>query len=200
MEEANSPRTIIVMGAQGSGKGTQLSLLKNYFSNNIPGAVFQFSTGDGFRALLKDTTYTAHQASDYYHAGKLQPLFLTVTMWGKAFMEMLDKGQHIFIDGYPRTEIEAQVLDTAFDFYTREKVDVLFFDVPEAQVIERMKARGRSDDTDEAIAERLAYYNKYTVPVFDYYKKNPRYMIHTIDAHRSIEDIHADVIKVLHLQ
>ncbi len=197
--EASSARTIIVMGPQGSGKGTQLSLLKNYFSQNVTGAVFQFSTGDGFRALLKESTYTATQASDYYHAGKLQPLFLTVTMWGKAFMDMLEKGQHVFIDGYPRTALEAQVLDTAFDFYDRQQVDVLFFDVPQSQVIERMKARARADDTDEAIAERLAYYNKYTVPVFEYYKDNARYVIHTIDASRSIDEIHADVLKALTL-
>lgn len=193
-------RTIIVMGPQGSGKGTQLSLLKKYFEEELKQSVFQFSTGDGFRKLLTESTYTSGLVSAAYNSGKLQPLFLTVALWGQAFMQSLQAGQSMFIDGYPRTVLEAEVLETAFQFYGCDQVDVLFFDVPEADVIARMKLRGRSDDTDAAIAQRLEYYRNNTVPIFEYFKTNPRYIVHTIDARPAIDEIHRAVLSALTLR
>jgi len=185
--------TVIFMGSQGSGKGTQVELLRSFFQNTLDNHVFHFATGDGFRSLMQNNTHTSTLVAERMHQGMLQPLFLTVWMWGGAFVEKLSGDEHMLIDGYPRTLLEAQVLESAFDFYKKEKVIVIHLEVSDEESIKRMHARSRDDDHNEAIVKRLEQYHGLTKPILDYYKNNNRYHLINIDGERSIQDIHQDI-------
>ncbi len=187
------PHTVIFIGSQGSGKGTQVELLRSFFQEISHVPVFHFATGDGFRALMKEDNHTSRLVAERMSGGILQPLFLTIWMWGSAFVQGLSGNEHMLIDGYPRTLTEAEVLETALDFYKKEKVIVIHLQVSDEESKKRMYARGRADDHDEAIAKRLEQYHELTKPILDYYKNHARYQVIDIQGERSIEEIHNDI-------
>ncbi len=191
-------RTVIFMGPQGSGKGTQLANVREYFdTRNEHGSVFQ--TGDMYRALQKEDTFVAGRVRETLDRGMLQPLALTVALWGREFIEHSNPGAHHLIDGFPRRLAEAKLLHEMLEFCERLPADVVFLDVDDASVIERMKGRGRADDTEAAIAKRMDFYKKHTAPIIPYYESNDAYTVHRIDASASLEDVTAAVFRALDL-
>src|SRR3989344_4503884 len=122
-----SPHTFIFVGPSGSGKGTQVDLLKQYLAKKTP-EVPQFSsyTGDGFRNLMNGTTLAAHLAKDIQNAGLLQPEFLAIYLWADNLIKNVTGKEHLFIDGSPRKPAEAIVLDSAMEFYKRQPVPPIF--------------------------------------------------------------------------
>lgn len=185
--------TVIFMGPQGSGKGTQVELLRSFFQDTSDTPIFHFATGDGFRSLMKDNNHTSKIVAERMHQGVLQPLFLTIWMWGGAFVQSLSGNEHMLIDGYPRTLLEAEVLESALDFYKKEKVIVIHLQVSDVESIKRMHSRSREDDHDEAIVKRLEQYHTLTKPILEYYKNHDRYHVIDIQGEKSIQDIHQDI-------
>jgi adenylate kinase len=185
--------TVIFMGPQGSGKGTQVELLRSFFQNQSETPIFHFATGDGFRSLMQGQNYTSTLVAESMDKGELQPLFLTVWMWGGAFVESLRGDEHMLIDGYPRTLLEAEVLESALHFYKKESVTVIHLQVSDEESKKRMQGRGRADDHEEAITKRLEQYHQLTKPILDYYEQHPRYSVITIDGEKSIQEIHQDI-------
>jgi adenylate kinase len=195
------PQTVIFIGPQGSGKGTQIARLASRLREKDPTRrVVDVQTGRRFRALAaKGENFTETHVAETIDTGMFQPLFLSVVLWGDAFLHHVDTECHLLIDGFPRTVEEAVVLETALAFYARAPLTVIILDVPEEQVRERMKQRARKDDTDEAIAIRLQDYRDKTLPVLAYYeKRDDTRMIH-INASRDIDTVASDVAEALGL-
>lgn len=191
--------TIIFIGPQGSGKGTQIERLKATLKEHDPAhRIVDIQTGRRFRALAaKQEGYTEMRVSETLNTGILQPLFLSVVLWGDAFQNQVDEECHILIDGFPRTVHEAHVLESALSFYKRTPVTVIHLDTPEPVVRERMVSRAREDDTPESIEARLAWYREETLPVVEYYRARPHTHVIDIDGTKSIDAVQQEILKAL---
>lgn len=189
------PQTFIFFGRSGCGKGTQLNLLKDYFNKEDPSRKhFSFSTGDGFREFFGRNTYASNLSKVITEQGKLQPLFLTVSLWGSAMLNNLEEANHMFIDGYPRRQEEAEILDGALKFFNRENIILLDFIVSRETSKKRMLGRGRYDDTEENTEIRLDWYDKDVTPAINYIKNQPGYIYIPIDGEGSVEKIQEEII------
>jgi adenylate kinase len=193
-----TPKTFIFTGRSGCGKGTQLKLLKEYLEKNNPGqSSFMSVTGDMFRSFFETNTYTSTIAKDLTARGELQPLFLTIWLWAKSFVEGYNPESNVFIDGYPRRIEEAIAVDSLLKFYKRENVIVLNFVVSRDTSKARMLSRGRADDTVENAETRLNWYDKDVTPAIDFFRTKEGYVFLDIDGEQPIQKIHEDIINKL---
>jgi adenylate kinase len=194
------PQTIIFIGPQGSGKGTQIQKLDAVLKTRDPGRrVVDIQTGRRFRALAaKGEGYTEKHVGATLDEGILQPLFLSVVLWGDAMREHLDTDCHLLIDGFPRTLEEAKVLESALAFYV--PLTIINLNAPEDVVRARMKSRAREDDTPESIEARLRWYREETLPVIAYYRERQDTNVVDIDGTGSIEAVHDAIRNALALQ
>jgi len=194
-----NPLTVIFIGPQGSGKGTQIDKLDAVLTATDPTRqVVDIQTGRRFRALAaQGEGYTEEHVGQTLDSGVLQPLFLSVNLWGDAMRTFVDNDCHLLIDGFPRTVAEATVLESALAFYKRSPVTVVNLDTPEEVVRKRMQGRARKDDTPESIEARLTWYREETMPVIDYYRSRPDTNVVDIDGMDTIEGVHDQIIKAL---
>jgi len=196
-----NPKTIIFIGPQGSGKGTQIEKLDKVLREKDPTRkVIDIQTGRRFRAMAaKGEGYTEKKVQSTLDSGILQPLFLSTVLWGDAMKEHLDAECHLLVDGFPRIVEEAKVLESALEFYERNQLSIINLDTPEEVVRERMEGRARPDDTPDSIAERLRWYRDETLPVVEFYRKRERTTVHDIEGTDTIEGVHQAILTALEL-
>jgi len=194
--------TIIFVGPQGSGKGTQIERLSKVLRvQDSTRRVVDIQTGRRFRSLAeKQEGFTEQQIHKTLNTGMLQPLFLSVVLWGDAFHHHVDPDCHLLIDGFPRTVNEAKVLESAFRFYERKNVTIINLDTPEEIVRRRMETRARKDDTNESIEARLVWYREETIPVLEYYRARHDTQIFDIDGTGSIDEVHTAILSHIGIQ
>lgn len=195
------PKTIIFIGPQGSGKGTQITKLDAVLETKDPTRrIVDIQTGRRFRALAaRSEGYTETHVAKTIDSGVLQPLFLSVHLWADAMQEHVDEDCHLLVDGFPRTVREARVLETALEFYKRSPLDIINLDTPEEVVRARMESRARADDTPESIEARLEWYRTETLPVIEHYRERANTTVHDIDGTKDIEGVHAEIVAALKL-
>jgi adenylate kinase len=181
--------TIVFFGPPGSGKGTQASRLAGTLG--IP----QISTGDLLRANVKSGTELGAIAKPIMESGALVPDELVTRMLRQRLEEPDAKAGALF-DGYPRTLGQADSLDALLRDMNRKVDAVLFIDVPDEPIVERLVKRaeleGRADDTPGTIRERLRVYREKTAPVAGRYADAG--VLVTIDGNRSVDAVAADVL------
>jgi adenylate kinase len=196
-----APRTVIFVGPQGSGKGTQIERLRVLLTQRDPmRRVVDIQTGRRFRALAaKMETFAERKVAATLDTGILQPDFLTHILWGEAMIDQLDPLAHLLVDGFPRTVVQAHVLEDAFKFFERPMITVINLETPEAIVRARMHDRARADDTDESIENRLRWYREDTLPVLAYYRERPQTVVHDIDGQQSVDNVHEAIVTALGL-
>ena len=190
-------KTIIFIGPQGSGKGTQIQLLSKALKQAQPDRpVLDIQTGRRFRALAaKGEGFTEKKIFETLDSGVLQPLFLSVVLWGDALHHHADPESHILIDGFPRTVHEAHVLESALSFYRRDPLTVINLEASEDLVRERMRHRARPDDTENSIEARLAWYREETLPVLAYYRQRPHTSVIDCDGTKTITEVHDEILR-----
>lgn len=196
-----TPKTVIFIGPQGSGKGTQIERLDAVLRQLDPTRrVVDIQTGRRFRAMAASGEgYTERHIQATLNTGILQPLFLSTVLWGDAMRTHLDDQCHLLIDGFPRVIDEAKVLESALNFYSRDSVDIIYLNTPEEVVRTRMITRARPDDTKESIEERLRWYREETLPVVEYYRARAATRVHDIDGTASIDEVHSAILNALNL-
>ncbi len=193
-------KTVIFIGPQGSGKGTQIEKLKAVLEARDRRRVVDIQTGRRFRALAAtQETFAEDKIATSLNSGVLQPDFITTVLWGRAMLDQLDDKSHLLIDGFPRTVGQIPDLDDAFKFFDRMTIDVVNLATPEAVVRARMESRARQDDTSDSIEERLRWYREETLPVIEYYRTRPNTRVHDVDGTLSIDDVHAAILAGLQL-
>ena len=195
------PKTFIFIGRSGSGKGTQAKLLIDALKAADPGrGVLYIQTGEEFREFIKGDGYTEKLAKESYEAGILMPEFLSIHQWVRALVERYTGDEHIIFDGTPRKFHEAGVLESVFGFYDIEKVWVINVEITPEESLKRLLLRKRLDDDEDNIKKRMAWYETDVAPAVEYYRTNPGYHFLKIDGERSVEAIHADIVKRLGLE
>lgn len=208
-----------MLGAPGAGKGTQAKMIAEKYS--IP----HISTGDIFRANIKNGTELGKKAKSYMDKGQLVPDELTLDLIMDRFKEDDCKNGYV-LDGFPRTIPQAEALDKALET-AGEKVDfAIDVDVPDENIVKRMGGRRacvncgatyhivysptkiegkcdkcgedlivRDDDKPETVLSRLDVYHTQTQPLIDYY--NNQGILKTVDGTVDMKDVFNAIVDIL---
>ena len=171
---------IILLGPPGSGKGTQSEFLCG--SLGIP----QISTGDMLRAAVAAGSELGRKVEAVMNSGALVSDELIAEVV-KDRLAQADAQAGFLLDGYPRTEPQAETLAGILESSGIELDHVILIDVPEEELIARAVARGREDDKEEVVRERQRVYAEKTAPLIDYYRAQG--LLREVDGNRTIEEV-----------
>ncbi len=177
------PVRLVILGRQGSGKGTQCALLVDHY------AIPHISTGDMLREAVAEGTDFGKMAKQIMDRGDLVSDDIIVGV----VEERLSKADAVpgfLLDGFPRTVGQAEALAAI-----AAPAVVVNLDVPTDLVLERMLARGRADDTEEAITRRLELYEEQTAPLVAYY--DGLGVLVTVDGVGEVDEVFARVVKAI---
>ena len=210
---------IIMLGAPGAGKGTQAKKIADKYQ--IP----HISTGDIFRANIKEGTELGKKAKSYMDQGLLVPDELTLDLIMDRFQNP-DCANGYVLDGFPRTIPQAEALTEALE-KNGESIDyAINVEVPDENIVTRMSGRRaclacgatyhvvyaptkvegicdrcgeklvlRDDDKPETVKKRLDVYHSQTQPLIDYYTKQGKLV--EVDGTQSVDAVFAAIVKIL---
>ena len=183
---------ILLLGPQGAGKGTQGKLIAS--EHGIP----HVATGDMLRAAMADGSELGRQVRPIYDSGGLVPDDLMIALIRERLGEE-DAREGFVLDGFPRTMAQAGALEEMLREIGRD-LDVVFeFQVPDEVGRERMLKRaaeeGRTDDTPEAIDERLRLYHEETKPLIEYYRSRGNLV--GIHGDRPVNEVFSEIQQTL---
>ena len=210
---------IILVGAQGSGKGTQAELLSQTLG--VP----HIASGDLFRKAIDEKTELGIKAKVYIDRGELVPDDLTVTMVVKR-LEEPDCSQGVLFDGFPRTVAQAEVLDKGLQEVGKQIDLAIYLQVPREELLKRLSGRyicrakqhvyninthppkvagvcdidgselyQRSDDTGEAVQKRLDIFFNETIRLLDYYGNQNKLV--EVDGNQDIDQVQQSLLSVI---
>lgn len=177
---------IVLLGAPGSGKGTQAANLVEKYG------ITHLSTGDMLRAEVSAGTELGVEAKKIMDAGQLVSDDIVLGMI-KNNIESIDGG--FLLDGFPRNLNQAEALDSLLAGIEQPIDKVIFFDVPFEIIKERLLSRGRSDDNEETIEKRRKVYESETAPLINYYTKQGKLV--TVEGVGDVAEISQNIFKAL---
>jgi adenylate kinase len=202
---------LILLGPPGAGKGTQADRLQEDFP------LAYIATGDMLRQAVKDETDVGKKAKAYMDRGELVPDEVIIAVILDRLGEA-DTSDGFLLDGFPRTDKQAEALDDALRKVDRRLTAALLIDVPEEDIVRRLSGRRvcpnghtyhlehnppkndevcdvdgeplsqREDDSEETVRRRLQVYRDQTSPLVDYYDE--RDILHRFDGTRSPTEVH----------
>ena len=210
---------IIMLGAPGAGKGTQAKQIADKYT--IP----HISTGDIFRANIKNGTELGKEAKKYMDQGLLVPDELTVKILLDRVANDDCKNGYV-LDGFPRTIPQAEALTAALEKINQKMDFAIDVDVPDENIVNRMSGRRaclscgatyhivsiptkvegicdrcgsevvlRDDDAPETVQKRLTVYHDQTQPLIEYYSNQN--ILKTVDGTQPMEKVFADIVAIL---
>jgi adenylate kinase len=177
---------LVLLGPPGAGKGTQAEKLAEKLG--IP----QISTGELFRRNIDNGTKLGLEAKRYLDAGDLVPSELTNQLVDDRIDEP-DAAGGFILDGYPRSVEQAKALHEMLERRGTDIDAVVEFRVSQDELLQRLKARGRADDTEDVILNRMKVYREETAPLLEYYSGQLR----TVDAVGSTDEVFARALQAL---
>ncbi|MDE0580677.1 MAG: adenylate kinase [Acidimicrobiia bacterium] len=157
---------LVILGRQGSGKGTQAALLAERYG------VVHVSTGDMLRAAVAAGTELGLRAKAVMDVGNLVGDDIMIGIVGERLADDDIQAHGVLLDGFPRTTAQADALAEILGGTGPDLA--INLDVPIAEVTERMLARGRDDDTEETISRRLELYEAETAPLLAWFEERGR--------------------------
>tara|TARA_Y100001970_G_scaffold291157_1_gene427299 strand:- start:8609 stop:9157 length:549 start_codon:yes stop_codon:yes gene_type:complete len=179
-------KRLLFLGAPGAGKGTQAAEVSN--TNKL----VHLSTGDLLRKEVALKTDLGKQIDEIINTGELVNDSHVLEIVKK---NILHASKGWILDGFPRNLIQAEALQRIL-FDINQKIDcVIYLQLQEEVLIERLLLRGRSDDNEQTIRKRLEVYRSKTLPLIDFYQKQK--ILHYIDGAKSVEMIFDEIIQLI---
>lgn len=175
---------LIFLGAPGSGKGTQAeALIKTQQLTHL-------STGDMLRSEIAKQTPLGMAAKKIMDEGGLVSDEIVINMIANCITD-----QGALFDGFPRTIAQAQALDELLAKHQQQIDHVIYLDVATDVIMKRMLARGRADDNETTIRQRLEVYQNQTQPLIEFYQKQGK--LRHIIATGTIEEINQQILQAI---
>ncbi|MBU3699364.1 MAG: adenylate kinase [Candidatus Kapabacteria bacterium] len=179
---------LVLFGAPGVGKGTQAAILAEKLG------VAHLSTGDAFRAAIKNQTEVGMVAKEYVDSGKLVPddvvaRIVEEAMGGEQF------ATGCILDGFPRTRAQADALDGLLSAKGLSISKVINLEVDDETIIGRLLQRGRADDQEDIIRNRLNVYNAETAPLLEYY--TGKGLLTSVNGIGEVDEVNQRVLAIL---
>jgi adenylate kinase len=177
---------VVLLGPPGAGKGTQAEKLAEKLG--IP----QISTGELFRRNIDNGTKLGLEAKRYLDAGDLVPSELTNQLVDDR-LDNPDTVNGFILDGYPRSVEQAKALHAMLERRGTDIDAVVEFRVSEEELLQRLKGRGRADDTEDVILNRMKVYREETAPLLEYYSSE----LKTVEAVGTLDEVFARALQSL---
>jgi adenylate kinase len=186
------PLNVLLLGPQGAGKGTQAKRISAEYG--IP----HIASGEILRAEMDVGTELGRRVKDVYDRGDLVSDDLMIELIRNR-LEQPDTEAGFVLDGFPRTTVQAEALDTMFNDIGRNFSVAFALQIPDEVAFDRLRRRaeveGRADDTDEAIQRRLDNYHRETEPLIEYYRTRGNLV--PIHGNRSENEVFAEIQRAL---
>ena len=183
---------ILLLGAPGSGKGTQGKILAGRLG--LP----KITTGDILRAAVEARTPLGLEAKKFMDEGKLVPDAVILSLI-KEELAKPEAQQGAVLDGFPRTATQAELVDRTLAERSQRLNHILLLDVPEEELVRRLMARaaqeGRSDDTPGAVGTRLQVYQRDTAPLIAHFAQ--RGIVRRVPGTGSVDEIATEVQRII---
>ena len=181
-------RRIVLLGAPGCGKGTQACYLAG--SLQVPA----ISTGEMLRAAVSEGSELGRQVADIMAAGGLVDDELMAEVV-RDRLSRTDAAAGFVLDGYPRTAGQCLTLETILSELGAHIDAAVLLEVPAGELVARALGRGRADDREEVIRERLRVYEEKTAPVIGFYRE--RGLLAVVDGNREIGVVTKSVLEAV---
>lgn len=178
----------VLLGPPNSGKGTQAKALAQ--RAGVPA----ISTGEMLREAVGEGSELGHRVEGIMKAGELVDDD-TMAAVVRERLSKPDAGSGYLLDGYPRTRPQAETLEGILTATGTTLDAVVSIEVPEERLVERAVGRGRADDREEILRERLRVYREKTAPLIEYYDE--RGLLHRVDGDRPIPEVTSLLCSVL---
>ena len=175
---------LIFLGPPGAGKGTQSQMIADSLS--IP----HISTGDILRSAIAQQTPLGIKAKGYVDNGDLVPDELILDLI-KERLTKKDALKGWILDGFPRNVAQADFLNRLLEKLNQNCDAVINLDVKDEVVTQRLLSRGRTDDTEETIKNRLVVYRQQTAPLIDYYQQH--HLLKNVDGNRQLSEVSQEI-------
>jgi adenylate kinase len=183
---------VLLLGPQGAGKGTQAKRISAEYG--IP----HIASGEILRAEMDAGTALGERVKDVYDRGDLVSDDLMIELIRNR-LEQPDTEAGFVLDGFPRTTVQAEALDSMFNDIGRNFSVAFALQIPDEVAFDRLRRRaeveGRADDTDEAIQRRLDNYHRETEPLIEYYRTRGNLV--PIHGNRSENEVFAEIQRAL---
>jgi adenylate kinase len=185
--EKGRPVRVVLLGPPGAGKGTQAQLLAGRLG--VPA----ISTGDMLRAAVSAGSELGGRVKSVMASGALVDDALMAEVVRERIAQP-DAANGYLLDGYPRTLPQAETLAGILRDAGQELDAVVLVDVPEDELVRRALLRGRDDDKEDVIRERLRVYREKTEPLIGYYRE--RGLLREIDGNLSVEEVTSRIFAI----
>ena len=193
------PITVLFFGSQGAGKGTQVQMLIDYLKSKSNQEVIRIDMGAELRALRDTGSRAGKLTGEVIDQGHRMPDFMPTYLQTKKLVDNLKTGnEHVIADGLARGPDQTRAYDDAMTFFQRKDFQIISIELSEESVIKRLLARGRNDDTQEGIKNRLGWYKTDVLPQLQLLKERGR-KVHVIDGEPDAETIHKSILAALTL-
>lgn len=195
------PISVLFFGTQGAGKGTQVKMLMEFLKQREPDrGIIHIDMGSELRALRDGGSYAGKLTGATIDAGHRMPDFMPIYLQTKKLVENLKNGdEHVIADGLARGADQTRGFDDAMKYFGRDDFQVVSLELSEESAVKRLLARGRNDDTEEGIRNRLSWYKSDVLPQLELLRERGR-PIHVIDGEPDMETIHKNILTALKLR
>jgi adenylate kinase len=182
------PLNVLLLGPQGAGKGTQAERISAEYG--IP----HIASGEILRAEMGAGTELGKRVKETIERGDLVSDDLMIELIRNR-LDQTDTEAGFVLDGFPRTTVQAEALDSMFADIGRNFSVAFALQIPDEVAFDRLRRRARADDTDEAIQRRLDNYHRETEPLIEYYRTRGNLV--PIHGNRSENEVFAEISRAL---
>ncbi len=192
------PISVHFTGPSGAGKGTQVQMLLDALKKKDSREVVYIEMGALLREQVAAGGYTGKLTDDVISNGKLMPAFMPIYLMARRLVDQFKGDEHIVADSVVRRLPQAEAFHEAMNFYGRPDYQIILIELSEDSIVKRLLARGRNDDSEEKIRNRINWYNAEVLPSIKTLEDRG-VTVHRIDGEPDVDTIHKNILAVLNL-